>query len=104
MRVTCFGLKELSSDHGRSGALSRIRPFLLIGVFALTAGFGVGALAPSKNGDGGFPCGGQRGRDGEDLASAINGAQAGTTFCIEGGDYPISETIEVQDGDVINGE
>ena len=53
---------------------------------------------------GGFPCDGQRVRDGDDLAAEINGAPAGTTFCVEAGTYPISATVEVQDGDVIKGE
>jgi hypothetical protein len=45
-------------------------------------------------------CDGRRVRDGDDLATAINGAPAGTTFCVEAGTYPSSETVQVQDGDV----
>ena len=48
-------------------------------------------------------CDGRRVRDGDDLAAAINSAPAGTTFCVEAGTYPLSETIEVQDGDIIRG-
>src|SRR5215210_468215 len=52
----------------------------------------------------GFPCDGQRVREGDDLAAAIKAAPGGTTFCVEAGTYPISETVDVQDGDVIRGE
>lgn len=38
------------------------------------------------------------------LAAAINGAPAATPFCVEAGTYPISETGEVQAGDVVKGK
>lgn len=52
----------------------------------------------------GFPRNGQRVHDGDDLATAINGAPARTTFCVEAGTYPTSETVDVQDGDRLVGE
>lgn len=59
----------------------------------------VATLVPDE-----FPCDGQRVRYGDNLAATINGAPAGTTFCVEAGTYPIFETVEVQDGDILKGE
>jgi hypothetical protein len=66
---------------------------------ALAVGFIAETLVPDR-----FVCDGRWVRAGDDLAAAMNNTPAGARFCIEAGNYPISETIDVQDGDIIRGE
>ena len=74
------------------------------GVLTVAAVLAVEALLLSEFEPSGFSCEGRQVLDGEDLAVAVNEAPAGTTFCVAAGDYPLSRTVVVQDGDTISGE
>ena len=51
-----------------------------------------------------WACEGTQVESGDDLDAKINGAPVGTTFCVHTGTYPLSATVNVQNGDVIKGE
>lgn len=77
---------------------------LLVSVISLAAFLATDTLNSDNPKDKGFACEGERVQAGEDLAGVVNNAPPGTTFCIEAGDYPLTSTVEVQDGDVLKGE